>query len=108
MRGWAELLSELERIDFELARQERADLCEVWMAQRATLLEEINKQPAGSAGKSDLVRLRGAAARGAAMEESWMARKAQMRAEAENLFAAQMLVRAVAPGRRGQHFSFES
>jgi hypothetical protein len=31
-----------------------------------------------------------------------------MRAEAENLFAAQLLLKAVAPERRGQHFSIES
>jgi hypothetical protein len=108
VRGWAELLCELERIDFELARQEDVDAAEVWLRQRAELLGELNELPEGSAGRSELVRLSSAAQRGAALSATWRARKAQMRAEAENLFAAQLLLKAVAPERRGQHFSIES
>jgi len=108
MRDWPEVLTELERIDFELARAACSDVAGRWMEQRSGVMNEMSGLPVSRAGRQELVRLAHAAARGRELESTWQIQKTQMRLEAEDLYAAQLLLKSVAPERRGLHFSFES
>ena len=108
MRNLAELLTELERVDFELARLAGVEEALPWMENRGAILDEIGSNSGGHVPAPDIVRLAAAASRGRELENKWRQEKARLRAEAENLFAAQLLLKAVTPERRGQHFSFES
>jgi len=107
-RSWDGALKELERADFELARLNDPQAAAPWMERRAMLIGELSRMPAASAQPRERLRLVQAAGRGARLEAQWRTHAAQLRAEAENLYASQLLVKAMAPERRGRHFSLES
>lgn len=102
MRGWAEALCELERIDFEVARAADATAAEPLMLHRHNLLRELNRLPLTEAGSTERVRLVQAAERGRELQGRWRRTREILCTEAENAYAAQLLLRALAPERRGR------
>ena len=108
MRGWAEELLELERMDFELARCSGPNDAGPWMDQRARLLESLAALPLDQAGPNARVRLAQAQSRGEELEAKWKAMRAQAQTEAGNLYASQLLLRTLQPGRRAPHVNLES
>lgn len=102
MPGWAEALRELERADFEVGRAVDAEAAQPWMRLRETVLCELNRLPVAEAGATEMVRLVQAAERGRELQGKWRRTREILCTEAENAYAAQLLVRALAPERRGR------
>ncbi len=107
-RSWEDTLKELERADYELARLNDPHAAAPWMERRAVLIGELSHMPAASAQPRERFRLRQAASRGAELESQWRKHAEQLRSEAGDLYASQLLLKTIAPERRGSHFSLES
>lgn len=108
MSCWAGLLTDLERVDFELQRSsEAADLAR-WACQRDSLLEQLRSLDPQAAGTAEQVRLSAALARGEQFLVHWRQARERMRAEASNLHASRLLLQSLQPSRSGAHFSFDS
>ncbi len=102
MRSWAEALSELERADFEVGRAVDAAAAHPWMELRENILHILSGLPLVEAGAIERVRLVQAAERGRELQGKWRRTREILCTEAENAYATQLLVRALAPERRGR------
>jgi hypothetical protein len=106
VRSWTEVLGELERVDFELARTTAAD--GPWMTMRSGLMRELTTLPTCEVGRAERLRLAQAVERTRQLQETWHAARKSMQSEAEDLYASQLLLRALQPANRQSHISLQS
>lgn len=100
MRSWAEVLSELERVDFELELCADAGIALAWQERRARTIDELSEMEIAGLGNAEVVRLAQAMERGRRLLRDGVNARERLQTDAEDLYKTQLLLRALAPERR--------